>query len=74
MPREGGIAPCRASINSHTRSRTLLRASAILAMPWWPISFSDRHIVGTDETVLVLEERDDAARVPFLAQSERDRH
>ena len=48
--REGGIAPRRASINSHTRSRTLLHTSAIPAMPWWSISFSDRHIVGTDPT------------------------
>jgi hypothetical protein len=30
--------------------RTPLRTSVIPAMPWWSISFSDRHIVGTDAT------------------------
>ena len=44
------MRPCRAAINSHTRSRILSRATVIRASAAWSISFSERHIVGIDAT------------------------
>ena len=44
--REGGIRPCRASINPHTWRRVRARAAAIRSRWFGPISSSARHSVG----------------------------
>ena len=60
--REGGIRPCRASINPHTCRRTLARAAAIRSRWSGPISSSARHSVGVrghrpEQLVLIPQHR-----------------
>jgi hypothetical protein len=48
--REGGIRPCRASINPHTWRRVRARAPAIRSRWSGPISSSARHSVESEAT------------------------
>ena len=48
--RDGGICPCRASINAHTWRRVFARAAAIHVRCSAPISSNARHSVGSEAT------------------------